>query len=77
MTLDQYLSLPGSPNAGQFGELCKPPLSEASISRIRRGDQNITRDTMRVIIEASGGLISPDGLIRVKPAPTEQQRDAA
>jgi hypothetical protein len=60
MTLDQYLSLPGSPNAGQFGELCK------------RGDQNITRDTMRVIITASGGLISPDGLIRAKPTPTEQ-----
>jgi hypothetical protein len=68
MTLDQYLNLPGSSNAGQFGELCQPPLSEASISRIRRGDQNITRDTMRAIIEASGGLISAEGLLRAKAA---------
>lgn len=63
MTLDQYLSLPGSPTAGEFGAKCEPPLSEASISRIRRGEQNMTRDTIRSIIIASGNLITAEGLV--------------
>lgn len=68
MTLDQYLSLPGSPTAGDFGAACDPPLSEASISRIRKFSQNITRDTMRSIIEASGGLVTAEGLVRKQAA---------
>jgi hypothetical protein len=64
MTLDQYLSLPGSPMAAEFGARCEPPISEASISRIRRGEQNITRETMRSIIEASSGLVTADGLVK-------------
>lgn len=64
MTLDQYLSLPGAPTASEFGAKCEPPLTEASISRIRRGLQNITRDTMRTIIAASDGIITAEGLIR-------------
>jgi hypothetical protein len=68
MTLDQYLNLPGAPTASEFGARCNPALSGASISRIRRGDQNITRDTMTSIIEASGGLISAEGLLRAKAA---------
>jgi hypothetical protein len=64
MTLDQYLNLPDAPNAGEFGARCKPPLSEASISRIRRGIQNVSRDTMLSIIEASGGKVTPDGLVK-------------
>ena len=68
MTLDQYLSLADAPTATQFGMRCDPQLTAASISRIRRGDQNITRDTMRGIIEASGGLVTADDLVRQKRA---------
>lgn len=68
MTLDQFLRLPGSPTAAEFGARCTPPISEASISRIRKGEQNISRDIMLAIIEASGGIISAEGLIRAKAA---------
>lgn len=64
MTLDQYLSLPGSPSADEFGRKCEPPLSGASISRIRRGEQNITLETMRAIIIGSGGIVTADGLVK-------------
>jgi hypothetical protein len=64
MTLDQYLKLPGSPTAAEFGARCNPPLSEASISRIRRGEQNISRSVMLSIIEASDGIVTADGLVR-------------
>lgn len=63
MTLDQFLNLPGAPTASEFGAKCEPAISGASISRIRRGEQNITRDTMLAIIKASGGLISAAGLV--------------
>jgi hypothetical protein len=64
MTLDQFLKLPGSPTAADFGARCDPPISEASISRIRKGEQNITRDTMLAIIAASDGLVTAEGLTR-------------
>lgn len=63
MTLDQYLTLPGSPTAKEFGERCVPPISEASISRIRKGEQNMTRDTMLAIIAASGEIVTAEGLV--------------
>lgn len=68
MTLDQYLALPGTPNAAEFGAKCVPPMSEASISRIRRGEQNITRNTMRAIIKASDGMVTAEGLLTGKQA---------
>lgn len=68
MTLDQYLRLPNSPNATEFGSRCDPPLSAVSISRIRRGGQNITLDTMRSIILASGGKVTAEGLLVRKAA---------
>jgi DNA-binding transcriptional regulator YdaS (Cro superfamily) len=61
MTLDQYLKTEGAPTAGEFG--AKVGLSEASISRIRKGEQNITRDVMRSIIMATGGKVSAEGLL--------------
>jgi len=64
MTLDQFLNLPGSPTAEEFGKRCTPPISGASISRIRRGEQNITRETIIAIINASGGIVSAEGLVR-------------
>lgn len=62
MTLDQYLNLPGAPTAADFG--ANVGISEASISRIRKGEQNITRDVMARIIEASGGKVTAEALVR-------------
>lgn len=62
MTLDQYLNIPGSPTAAEFAE--RVGLSEATISRIRKGQQNITRDVMLLLIEKSGNVITADGLLR-------------
>lgn len=64
MTLDQFLNLPGSPTNEEFGKRCDPPLSGASIGRIRRGEQNITRETIRNIIVASNGIVTADGLVK-------------
>lgn len=68
MTLDQYLSLQDAPTAADFGARCNPAISEASICRIRKGGQNITVDTMRAIILASGGKVSAEGLLIRKEA---------
>lgn len=62
MTLDQYLSSDGAPTAAEFG--AKVGISEASISRIRKGEQNITRDVMLRIIAASGNSVTADGLVQ-------------
>jgi len=62
MTLDQYLRSDGAPTAAEFG--AKVGLTEASISRIRKGQQNITRDTMLAIISASGGKVTAEALVR-------------
>jgi plasmid maintenance system antidote protein VapI len=62
MTLDQYLSSDGAPTAAAFAS--KVGISEASITRIRRGEQNITRDVMLRIIQQSGGKVTPDGLVQ-------------
>lgn len=60
MTLDEYLTSSGM-TAAEFGPLV--PLSEASVSRIRKGEQNISRDLMRRIIDASGGVITAAALV--------------
>lgn len=60
MTLDQYLTSENV-TAAEFG--VRVGMSEASISRIRRGDQNITLGVMRRIIAASNGKITADGLL--------------
>lgn len=60
MTLDQYLR-DNQISAADFA--AKLNLSEASLSRIRRGDQNITRETIRQIVEASGGEVTAECLV--------------
>jgi plasmid maintenance system antidote protein VapI len=60
MTLDEYLDAEGI-TAADFGKLVS--ISEASVSRIRKGTQNITRDLMREIIGASGGKVTANGLL--------------
>ncbi len=61
MTLDQYLKSEGSPSVADFAK--RVGISEVSLWRIRKGEQNITRDTIRSIIEASGGEITADSLV--------------
>lgn len=63
MTLDQYLKAAGT-TAAEFGARCVPPISEASISRIRKGTQNISRNTMLSIIAASGNQVTAEGLLQ-------------
>jgi hypothetical protein len=62
MTLDQYLTS-AKITAAEFGAKCDPAISEASISRIRRGGQNLTSDVMLAIIKASSGKITAAGLL--------------
>lgn len=61
MTLDAYLRAEGAPSAADFAAAVG--ISEASLSRIRKGIQNVSRDTMRDIIAKSGGKITADSLV--------------
>jgi DNA-binding transcriptional regulator YdaS (Cro superfamily) len=70
MTLDQFLGAPGAPTSADFA--ADVGISEASISRIRKGAQNITRDVMREIIRASKGKVSADSLL-VKSDPITEK----
>jgi len=54
MTLDQYLTT-AAITAADFGELVG--LSGASMSRIRKGEQNITLDLAGLIEDKSGGKV--------------------
>lgn len=65
MTLDQFLKSEGV-TAAELGARCVPPISEASISRIRRGGQNISADVMNRIIAASGYKVSASGLLAAR-----------
>lgn len=60
MTLDQYLSQPGV-TATEFAP--KAGLTEASVSRIRKGQQNISRDVIRRIVAASAGAVTAEELV--------------
>lgn len=60
MTLDAYLTK-HSISGADFAQLVG--ISEASLSRIRAGSQNISRDLMRKIVEASKGKVSLASLV--------------
>ena len=73
MTLDAYLrehNISGADFAQRLG------ISEASITRIRRGEQNISRELMRSIIEQSGGAVTADALV-FPPDAAERTPDIA
>ncbi|WPZ05515.1 hypothetical protein [Pelagerythrobacter marinus] len=61
MTLDQFLKAPNAPSAAEFAK--SVGVSEVSLWRIRKGEQNCTRDTMRAIIAASGGRVTAESLV--------------
>lgn len=69
MTLDQYLATEGI-TAAEFGARCNPPISEASISRIRRGEQNITLEVAQRIFMASEGKVTANDLLKMFAAPS-------
>jgi hypothetical protein len=62
MTIDQYLDESGR-TAESLAE--EAQITPTSLSRIRRDQQNTTRDVMRRIIAASNGMITAEGLISV------------
>jgi DNA-binding transcriptional regulator YdaS (Cro superfamily) len=61
MTLDQFLKSDGAPSPSEFAKAVG--VSEVSLWRIRKGEQNITRATIRAIIEASGGQVTAASLV--------------
>jgi plasmid maintenance system antidote protein VapI len=69
MTLDSYLrdnAISATDFAATIG------LTEASVSRIRRGEQNISRETIRLIVENTGGAVSADELVFHSPSIAER-----
>lgn len=60
MTLDNYMTdngIKGVDLASRLG------ISEASLTRIRRGEQNITRDLIRRIVAETDGAVTADELV--------------
>lgn len=60
MTLDTYLrkhKISGAAFALRLG------ISEASLSRIRRGEQNITSELIRAIISETRGKVTADAIV--------------
>ncbi len=60
MDLDTYLRETGT-DAAAFAE--RVGLTTASISRIRRGQQNISRETIRAIVAATDGAVTAEALV--------------
>ena len=77
MNLDHYLkakAIKGVEFASMIG------VSPVSLSRIRRGDQNITREVIRRIVDATDGDVSAQDLvfpIHHGPADTAPQHSAS
>jgi hypothetical protein len=65
MTIDEFLKQSGR-TAEWLAEASG--ISAVSLSRIRRDEQNCSRDVMRRIITASDGLITAEGLIHAPVA---------
>ena len=63
MTLDQYLSTTDI-TAADFGAMIG--LSGASVSRIRKGEQNIKLDLAGLIEEKSGGKVRVADLLQAR-----------
>lgn len=64
MTIDEYLATSGKTAAVYAADA---QISEASLTRIRRGEQNFSRDVMRRLIAASGNAVTANDLIGIPP----------
>ena len=62
MRLDDYITEQGLSRAAFAAKL---GMSEASLSRICRGAQNITSATMRSIGELTRGAVTPNDLVEI------------
>lgn len=62
MTIDDYLAASGKTAAVYAADA---QISEASLTRIRRGEQNFSRDVMRRLIAASGNAVTANDLIGI------------
>lgn len=60
-TLDQYFAQPGAKSPAQIA--AEAGISESTLSRIRSGKQNTTRDVMRAIIAATDNRVSASSLL--------------
>lgn len=63
MTIDDYLKRSGK-TAAAYAEGAK--ISEASLARIRRGEQNVTADVIARLIAASDDQVTADGIISAR-----------
>lgn len=63
MTLDDFLTT-GDMSAADLAR--ETGLSAASITRIRRGEQNISIDVAQLIVAATGGQVTADDLLRAR-----------
>jgi transcriptional regulator with XRE-family HTH domain len=61
MTLDDYFAGTGAKTPASLAE--EVGISESTLSRIRNGKQNTTRDVILKIIDATGGRVTADGLL--------------
>lgn len=66
MTIDDYLATSGKTAAVYAADA---QISEASLTRIRRGEQNFSRDVMLRLIAASGNAVTANDLIGVEQLP--------
>jgi transcriptional regulator with XRE-family HTH domain len=60
-TLDDYFAQPDAKSPADIADLAG--ISESTLSRIRSGKQNTTRDVMRAIIAATGGFVTANALL--------------
>lgn len=74
MTLDQFMQDEGV----TLAELAiRTGLSTASLSRISKGRQNISLETVRIIGEATGGRVGPPDLAEAYNAAQSANETAA
>lgn len=65
MTLDEYLKQEGLTDEA-FGALAR--LSQSSVNRLRRGEAKPSADALARIYEATGGEVTANDLLGMKPA---------
>jgi hypothetical protein len=61
MTLDEYFARPDARPPAEVALAAE--ISESTLSRIRRGLQNTTRDVIVRLVDATGGLCSADDIV--------------
>lgn len=74
MNLEQYMTAHEIKGVDLAAKL---EISEASLTRIRRGEQNISRDLIRRIVEATDGQVTSDALVFHAVVPDQLQGEAA